>query len=98
MKADVYSIKGYSLKEMRNENERGVCRQIEKMIEKDEYKDMCFCGVCLEDIYGLTLNKLPPKYKHSRTLMLKKYKVSESDIQEAIQYAMDIVGKSPNHV
>lgn len=96
MKAQDYTIKGYSLLEMRNENEKLVCRMMEKIIDKGEVQGMCLCGICLEDVYGIVLNKLPPRYKHSRTIILK-HRTSDAELKAAILKAMELVKKSPNH-
>lgn len=96
MKGSDYTVKGYSLKEMRNDNERSVCRLMDKIIDREEYAGMCLCGVCMEDIYGLALNNLPPRYKHSRTIKLKDKKL-DLEIENAIQEAIKIVKRSPNH-
>lgn len=96
MKENDYTVKGYSLKEMRNENEIEVCRLMEKIIDKEGADEICFCGICLEDIYGLTLNRLSPKYKHSRTIRFKK-DIDSSEVEAAIREAIDMVKSSPNH-
>lgn len=69
---------------------------MEKIIDRKEYAGMCLCGVCLEDIYGLALNSLPPHYKHSRTIKLKDKKF-DTEIENAILEAIKSVKRSPNH-
>lgn len=97
MKSGDYLVKEYSLKDMRNENEAKVCRIIGNIIDREEYKNICTCGICLEDIYGISLNQLPPQYRHRSSVRLSKGKVQDKDIEDVIVEAIEKVRKQPKH-
>lgn len=68
----------------------------------DEYKDICKCNVCIEDIKAITLNNLHPLYISTE----KGYtytKINELKIQfkttviSEIIKSIDIVSNNPNH-
>ncbi len=92
-----YLLMGYSLKGMFNENEPKVCKMMGKIINWKEYSEICTCGLCLEDIYAITLNKLPPQYRHSLSIKLQGQMVQDEDIEAAIIDAIEKTRKNPRH-
>ncbi len=98
MKTGDRSVKGYLLKEIRNETEVKVCILMEKILDRPAYSKMCSCGICIEDIYGLALNKLPPQYRHSHSINLKIGKNHDKKIESAIIAAIKKVGKNKKHL
>ncbi|MBF0312942.1 MAG: late competence development ComFB family protein [Oligoflexia bacterium] len=58
-----YKIGDISLYDIVNYNEILVMEALKEAISSGEVG--CRCGLCLEDIYALTLNALPPRYIQS---------------------------------
>jgi len=82
---------------MINANEARVREMMEKIMELAEYSEICTCGICLEDIYGITLNSLPPHYKHSLTVDLHRERIQDKEIEIKVVKAIERVRKKPNH-
>jgi len=55
-----YDVAGHSLAEIINFNEDGVLRAMRKLYAGDAA--LCRCSICVEDIFALALNTLPPRY------------------------------------
>ncbi len=92
--------KEYSVKIMHNTNEARVYEMMEQIMELAEYSEICTCGICLEDIYGITLNSLPPYYKHSLTIDLHRERIQDKqdkEIEIEVVRAIERVRKKPNH-
>lgn len=67
-----------------------------------EYKDICVCKECIEDIKAMALNRLPPQYVSSeRGLLYTKSKELKRqfkvDITREVVRAIEIVSKNPRH-
>lgn len=97
MKKSDYSVKGYSLNYVRNENEGKVCQMLEIIINRDKYSELCHCGICLEDICAISLNKLPPHYRHSLSIKVQGESAQDKEIEAAITDAIEKVHKNKKH-
>ena len=98
MKNSDCSVKGYSLEGMYNANEAKVSKMMEKMFDSEKYIEICTCGICLEDIFAISLNSLPPQYRHSSTVCLAEGKNQEKEIEAAIIEAIEKVRENPKHI
>lgn len=77
-----------------NDNEKRVVSQIEALFK--EYPETCFCSYCLDDIFNVALNSLPPKYeKISGKQLHMRHRCSEAEIEQAVKNAILKVGKRP---
>lgn len=68
----------------------------------NEYKDVCNCNECVEDIKAITLNHLKPCYVatekgHVYTKVNELMVQFRADIISEAVKAMDIVSKKPRH-
>ncbi len=94
-------IFGFDLSEINNINEELVIELMEKILNAD--KTICRCHLCIEDIYALSLNNLPPLYVQSTfkettfqdnrlTRILDRAKV-----EKAVREATSRVNSNPYH-
>lgn len=97
MKNNDCSVKGYSLQGMHNANEAKVSKMMEKILNSEKYSEICACGICLEDIFAISLNSLPPQYRHFSSVCLAEGKIKEKEIETAIIEAIAKVRKNPKH-
>jgi competence protein ComFB len=61
-----YEIEGVSLYEIANIHERTVLGLMREVYEADP--SLCRCSLCVEDVYALSLNSLPPRYLQTTSL------------------------------
>jgi len=94
-----YLIIGHSVEDIRNDNEQTIIKKINEVFQKD--RQLCRCRLCAEDIYALSLNYLPARYKQSLTLATlsgeRNWQIEDSKIEEAIMNAIEQVKKRPHH-
>jgi hypothetical protein len=94
-----YTILGHSVEDIRNDNELLIIKKINEVFQKD--RQLCRCRLCVEDIYALSLNYLPARYKQSLTLTAlqggKDWQIGETQIEDAINKAVLQVKKRPHH-
>lgn len=90
-----YYIGGYSLINMRNRNETRVIEAMKEILP--DTHEFCGCEICLEDVYGATLNALEPRYKHHMTIILKDDVVTDEDIVKKVKEFIKKVSGNPNH-
>ncbi|NOZ68179.1 MAG: late competence development ComFB family protein [Deferribacteres bacterium] len=94
-------IFGFDLSEINNINEELVIELMEEILNED--KSICRCHLCIEDIYALSLNNLPPLYVQSTfkdttsqdndlTRVLDREKV-----EKAVREATNKVNSNPYH-
>ena len=95
LKKDDYKIGEYSLEHIRNHNEAEVIKAIKKVMP--QFSDFCGCSLCLEDVYALSLNMLPAKYKQSSSILLAKDKIPAAKIESVIVQAIEKVSGHPSH-
>lgn len=77
----------------RNRNENRVIAMLAEAL--DHYPDFRPTRIDVEDIYALTLNKLPPRYVQKITFILNE-PVSDELIREKIHEAVAIVRTRPH--
>lgn len=68
----------------------------------NEYKDVCKCPMCVEDIEAIVLNSMPPKYAVSEkgALYIKTNELStqfKMDVIKEIVIAIGVVSENPRH-
>jgi competence protein ComFB len=84
-----------------NINEEIVIELMEIVLNED--KNICRCQLCIEDIYALSLNQLPPRYVQStfkdRTLhdVNLTSRIDRTQIEKAVREAIGKVRKNPYH-
>ena len=77
-----------------NDNEKRVVSTIEALFK--EYTDTCFCSYCLDDIFNVALNSLPPKYEKIAGKQLHmRHRCSELEVEQAVRNALIKVGERP---
>lgn len=75
---------------------------MEDLINKEEFKDICTCKLCLLDIASYTLNRLPARYIASHQGEVQT-KISEFERQlqvdaiSTITKAIRTVSRNPRH-
>lgn len=94
MKKEKYMVLGVPLDHIRNSNEIRVAKAINEAIE--EFPDFDKCSLCIEDVYALTLSRLPPCYVQPGSIVLHQT-VESSEIEEMVRYAIRQVMEHPNH-
>lgn len=91
----------YDFELLVNEAENLVIEELEKQLDKEEYKDICKCQDCILDMATLALNKIKPKYRSSFTGVIYAQQFHDGKYKEeadqAIKDAIDKVSKNPSH-
>ncbi|WP_243360613.1 late competence development ComFB family protein [Fundidesulfovibrio terrae] len=86
-------VGGVDLAKIRNKNELRVARLLDKVLAEDG------AGVTdpldIQDVYALTLNLLPSRYRQLGTIVLSE-PVKDSHIESAIRRALRTVKERPN--
>lgn len=93
-----YLIIGHSVEDIRNDNEQLIIYKLNEIFRKD--KQLCRCRLCVEDIYALSLNNLPARYKQLLPLEArgeKDWQTEDARIEEAVRNAIEQVKKRPHH-
>lgn len=88
-------ILGYSMKNIRNQNEELAAGQVAKVLGDDQ--TVCKCPLCVEDIFCIVLNSLPGKYKNAFSIRLKKDLPTDKDLEQVIRKAIQTVTQHPKH-
>ncbi|OIO03680.1 MAG: hypothetical protein AUJ49_04065 [Desulfovibrionaceae bacterium CG1_02_65_16] len=83
---------GVPLDSIRNRNEERVVRLLPQVLA--EYLDYKPSYLDIQDIYALTLNNLPPRYKQSGSIIIRE-SVTEAEILRELRLAVDRVEKAP---
>ena len=93
-----YQVQGHSLREIINYNEYLVLKLMRRAYEANP--GLCRCSLCVEDIFALSLNSLPPRYIQGtslRTYEKSPHFIGEEEVGAKVREALDRVRKSPNH-
>lgn len=77
-----------------NKNEKRVVLAMEKILSKME--DWEPEPLDIQDIYALSLNRLPPRYVQEGTIVFNE-PIRIADIERVVQEAVDKVRDSPNY-
>jgi competence protein ComFB len=93
-----YRVEGHSLGEIFNFNEQAVLETMREIYESDP--SLCKCSLCIEDIFALALNSLPPRYIQATSMT--EYEASpdyigNDEVREKVATAVEKVSKRPNH-
>ncbi|KHK03297.1 late competence development ComFB family protein [Desulfovibrio sp. TomC] len=84
---------GLDFHSIRNRNEERVLRLIPEVLA--EFRHYCPSSTDIEDIYALTLNKLPARYAQAVSLVIQE-PVSDEMIRETLRDAVCTVRSRPN--
>lgn len=90
-----FEIDGHSVVDIVNFNEILVLQCLRELLRSDE--TLCRCSLCVEDVYALTLNRLPPRYV--QVFNVYKYATDNalSEVREQLRAAADKVKANPTH-
>ncbi len=95
------SLFGYDVAEIRNINEELVVELMDNLLNNDD--SICRCQLCIEDIYALSLNKLPSLYVQStfKEITFRGYDLTKildrEKVEKAVRGAANKVAKNPYH-
>jgi hypothetical protein len=93
MKDEKLLVNGVDLTKIRNKNEVRVARLLEITLAED--KEFTPDPLDIQDIYALTLNLLPSRYRQLGSIVLSE-PVKDVHIESAIRRAMRTVRERPN--
>jgi hypothetical protein len=94
MKDDDYTVNNVSLAGVRNLYERVVIDLMRELIP--EFPEFDNCPICIEDVYALSMSRIPSTYVHSDNF--ERVKTDEDDsIREVVRYALYHVISQPKH-
>lgn len=87
-----YMIGKVCVERIRNRNEARVVRLMPEVLA--EFLDYRPEDIDVEDIYALTLNRLPPRYVQKGTIILKE-PLTDEEIRRELRQAVEQVEKNP---
>jgi hypothetical protein len=90
-----YHIYDFSLEKVRNRQEARVIAAMR--LRLPTAPDFCGCRLCVEDVYAIALNALPPHYVQSGSMVMRRVPPTEQDVERAVADALDKVRVRPNH-
>lgn len=93
-----YAVEGHSLHEIVNFNEHLVLKALRKLYADD--KSFCRCDICIEDVFALALNSLPPRYIQATSMVTYQESsrfISEEQVVSKVAEAAEKVKARPNH-
>ncbi|MDH5542775.1 MAG: late competence development ComFB family protein [Nitrospinota bacterium] len=77
-----------------NENENRVIAKIRELWKT--LPGLCICGQCLDNIFCLALNYLPPRYENAVIHHIgKPTSLSDEEIDSSVRMAMEKVHRHP---
>lgn len=94
MNVEDYTISGVSLENIRNKYEIIVIRLMKELAS--EFPDFDNCPICLEDVYALSLSRIPSTYVSNDSLIDKEEEIDDS-MREIVRYAIFQVMSKPKH-
>lgn len=86
-----------------NEMEGMVIKELQYLLAKDEYNDVCRCQDCILDIVALALNHLKPAYRSSLSYKGVLYKHNLQDehhdkaYKKVVKDAIEKIRNNPSH-
>jgi len=92
---DKYFYEEIDLGHIRNKQEERVAKMMREYLP--QLSDFCGCRLCVEDVFALTMNALPPHYIQRGGMALGHSQISAQDIKLALGDAVDKVTIRPNH-
>jgi len=90
----LYTFGNRSLYKIRNRNELRVIKLLGEILQ--EYPDYSPEALDIEDIYTLTLNKLPARYVQEGSIILRD-PVDNTTIRDSLREAIQSVRQRPNY-
>ena len=90
----LYTFGNTSLYKIRNRNELRVIKLLEEVLQ--EYSDYLPETLDIEDIYALTLNKLPAHYVQKGSIVLHDT-IDDTTIRDSLREAIQSVRQRPNY-
>ena len=90
-----YLYNDFSLTSIRNRHETRVIEAMRDLLPDAE--DFCGCRLCVEDVYAMAMNLLPPHYIQIGSMVLRKTPPVETDVRRAVVDALETVRVRPNH-
>ena len=87
-----FEVNGVPLGSIRNRNEERVAKLMPAVLA--EYLDYHPTYLDVQDIYALTLNNLPPRYKQSGSIIIRE-PVGEEEIMRELRQAINKVEMAP---
>ncbi|MBT6501106.1 MAG: late competence development ComFB family protein [Deltaproteobacteria bacterium] len=94
MKNNNYLINGICLENVRNGYELVVIELMKKLIP--EYSEFDNCPICIEDVYALSLSRIPATYFRKDSPLSLDANPDEN-VEEIVRYALFQVMNQPNH-
>ena len=94
MKNTDYEINGHSLKNIRNSYEFSVIRAMKEQLP--EHPEFDNCQICIQDVYGLSVSRIPSNYVQTGTIVMNK-KIDDKSISDVVTYAIQQVMNRPKH-
>lgn len=93
-----YAVEGHSLHDIVNFNEVLVLEAMRRLYRATPA--LCRCTSCLEDVYALAINALPPRYIQATSV--RQYRESPAyvppvDAVARVREAAERVRQSPRH-
>lgn len=89
-----YIINGHSLETVRNRNELIVIDAMRQVLPNEAH--LSNCSLCMEDVYALSLSRIPPTYTHRGSIVLKP-EYSNGEILEVVENVVRIIADKPKH-
>jgi hypothetical protein len=90
-----YGIDGHDLGRVRNRYELRVIEALRAALPKQV--DFCGCTLCIEDVYAITLNRIPAHYIQTGAIVLHPPDVGPDQIEAHVRSAIDQVRAQPKH-
>ena len=90
----LYIFGNMSLYKIRNRNELRVIKHLRDVLQ--EYPDYAPNTLDIQDVYALTLNKLPAHYVQEGSIILHE-PIDDSKIRDCIREAIQTVRRYPNY-
>lgn len=87
-----YEVNGVPLGSIRNRNEERVVKLMPAVLA--EFLDYKPSYLDIQDIYALTLNNLPPRYKQSGSIIIRE-PVTDEEIRRELRQAISRVEMAP---
>jgi hypothetical protein len=90
-----YIVNGVSLQAIRNRFEVIVIGLMKRYIP--QYPDFHMCPTCIEDVYALSLSRIPSVYMKDSSLVFEDDKIINENVEEIVKYAIFQVTSNPKH-
>jgi hypothetical protein len=90
-----YILDGCSVEHVRNRSELKAVKILGEVLP--EFEDFDHCQLCIEDIYGLTINQLPGRYVQVGGLNLNRDGLTDDEIRDIARDSIRKVIGNPSH-